>query len=255
MKRVLSLVAAGVLFYALALIATLPAGWAYHWGKPRLGGALVLSDVGGTVWRGRARAARAGDFEVEKLRWDVRPSALLLGRMSTALAFTYQGQPGRLIVNRHLGGGVSFTDVDLLLPARSLQGLVRLPGAELGGVVVVKLDALGLTQGRIASAGGTLTWNRAAVVKPVPALLGGFGMTLSTGEDGITGTVKDTGGAVQANGLLKLKPDGNYDFTATFVSRDPKQPLIAQGLQLFGQPGPDGRVKVDTKGALPPLLP
>lgn len=255
MKRALAFLGVGIFFYALALVATLPAGWAYHWMKERFVGTAAMSDIGGSVWRGRARAARLGDWQMEKLRWDVRASALLLARLSTGLEFTYQGQPGRLIATRHLGGSWTMAEVDLLLPARSLQGVLRLPGVELGGVVAVDLDTLALEQGRIAAARGTVAWNKAAVVKPIPVLLGGFGVTAETAEDEITGTMKDLGGAVQADGLLKLRPDGNYVFTASFIARDPRQSVISQGLQLFGQPSPDGRVKVNTKGTLPPLFP
>ena len=254
MKRGLVFFGVGLVLYAVALVATLPAGWVYHWAKERASGAVELSDVSGTLWQGRARSARVGDLQVEKLRWDVRAWALALGRVSTGLEFMYQGQPGRMISSRHLGGKWTMADVDLLLPARSLQGLLRLPGTELSGLVDVKLESLALDQGRIAAAQGAVTWDKAAVVKPVPVLLGGFGLTLDTVESEISGAMKDTGGAVQADGLLKLKPDGTYEFTATFVSRDPRQPVIMQGLQLFGQPGPDGRVKVNTKGALPPLF-
>lgn len=255
MKRWFIYIGAAIALYALCLIATLPAGWAYVWAKPRLPAAVSFADVSGTLWQGRARVAQWGTLQVEKLHWDLEAWPFLLGRVSTALEFTYQKQPGRLTVVRYVNGDWGMNDVDLLVPARNFQPLLRLPGAELGGVVAAKLETLRLEQGRIAAAEGTLTWDDAAVVRPVTVRLGGFSTTLATAGGEIEGMMKDTGGEVQADGLFKLKADGNYEFTATFISRDRKQPLINQGLQLFGQPGPDGRVKVDTKGTLPPLLP
>ena len=254
MKRALIYIAAGIAMYALGLVATLPAGWVYTWGKPRLGDTLMLSGVNGTVWQGRARAAQMGTVRVEKLQWDLRAWALLLGRVSAALTFQYQSQPGRLTFIRHMNGDWGMKDVDLLVPARNFQSLLRLPGTELSGVVAAKFDTLRLQQGRIVAAEGTLTWDKAAVMRPVSVELGGFATRFTTENDLIQGVMKDSGGEVQADGLFKLKPDGQYEFTATFISRDPKQPMINQGLQLFGQPGPDGRVKVDTQGQLPPLL-
>lgn len=255
MKRAFVYIVAGIALYAVCLIATLPAGWAYAWAKPRLAGTLTLSDVSGTVWQGRARVAQVGSVQLEKLHWDLNAWALLLGQVSTALEFKYQTQPGRLTLVRYVTGNWGMKDIDLLAPARSFQPLLRLPGTELGGVVAAKFDTLRLEQGRITAAEGTLTWDKAAVIRPVSVQLGGFNTNLTTGDGGIKGAMKDTGGAVQADGLFKLKSDGNYEFTATLISRDPKQPLINQGLQLFGQPGPDGRVKVNTKGQLPPLVP
>lgn len=254
MKQVLAYAVFGLLMYGVFLVAGLPAAWAYTWGKERLGD-ITLTGISGTLWDGRARGAQLGQFRVEKLRWDVRPWTLLLGRLGVGMEFNYESQPARLTASRHLGGALSLRDVELLLPARSLQGLLRLPGVELGGEVDVDLARVGIEQGRIAAAEGGLSWNRAAVVRPVVAQLGGFTVTLETVEGEIKGVLRDQGEAVQAEGLFTMKGDGNYQFTASLVSRDPRQPAIAQGLRLFGEPGPDGRVKINAQGVLPPLLP
>lgn len=256
MKRALLYTALGLALYGVFLVATVPAAWVYKWTAQRLGGAVVLTGISGSVWQGRAQSARFGDVQLEKLHWDLQPWALLLGRLNTGLEFNYQAQPGRIVVaSRRIGGRWVLSEVALLLPARRFENLLRLPGAELGGVVDVKLADLTLEHGRIAAAAGVLRWDRAAVVRPVPAQLGGFELKLEPADAGTKGVLKDQGGPVQADGLLTLKEDGNYTLTASFVSRDLRQPAIAQGLQLFGQPGVDGRVQVNSKGVMPPLLP
>lgn len=255
MKRVLAFAGLGLALYALFVVATLPAAWAYGWAQSRLGGALSLSGISGTLWEGRAQSARLGAVQLDKLHWQVRPAALLLGRLSTALEFRYQSQPGRVVASRRLGGRWVLSDVALLLPARDFENLLRLPGSELGGAVDVRLGRLAIEQGRVAAAAGVLSWNRAAVVKPVAAQLGSFDLVLTEEDEGSKGVLKDKGGPVQAGGLLKLHGNGKYELTATLVSRDLRQPVIAQGLQLFGQPGADGRVQITSKGTLPPLIP
>jgi len=256
MNRALLYALLGMVLYGVFLVATIPAAWAYKWATPRLGGAMVLAGITGSVWQGRAQAARFGDVQLEKLRWELRPWALLLGRLNAGLEFNYQGQPGRVAtVSRRIGGRWVLSDVALLLPARRFEGLLRLPGAELGGMVDVKLGDLTLEHGRVAAAVGVLRWDRAAVVRPVPAQLGGFELKLEPADASTKGVLKDQGGPVQADGLLTLKEDGNYTITASFVSRDLRQPAIAQGLLLFGQPGADGRVQINSKGVLPPLIP
>src|SRR3569623_1838619 len=127
--------------------------------------------------------------------------------------------------------------------------------AALGGRVDVKLGDLTLKHGRVAAAVGVLRWDRAAVVRPVPAQLGGFELKLEPADASTKGVLQDQGGPVQADGLLPLKAAGKYTITASFVSRDLRQPAIAQGLLLFGQPGADGRVQINSKGVLPPLIP
>lgn len=255
MKRALTWIAAGVALYAVALLATLPAGWGYHWAKAVLGDAAALSGLGGSVWDGSARRAQLGPFALERLHWELRPWALLLGRVDVALEFRYAGQPGRLALSRWPGGTLVARDVELLLPASDFQSLLRLPGAELGGAVAVALERLVVEHGRITAAAGRVGWERAAVLRPVPAQLGGFTLELENADDGVKGVLRDQGEAVQAEGLFTMANDGKYRFTASFASRDPRQPAIAQGLQLFGQPGADGRVRVDSQGVLPPLLP
>lgn len=254
MKRVFAYLGLGLVLYAVFLLGTLPAPWAYAWGKPYLGN-VNLYGLSGSVWDGRAVSAQVGQTRLEKLHWTLRPALLLRGRLGAALEFDYRAQPGALKAARAWDGQWYFTDVSLRFPARDIEPLLRLPATELGGRVDVQLDELVLAQGRISAAQGVLSWEEAAVVKPVAADLGGFSLTLETADEGVKGVLKDQGGAVQADGLLNLKPDGSYDFTATLASGDPRQPAIAQGLQLFGQPGADGRVKVNNKGTLPLLGP
>ncbi len=254
MKRGLAYLGLGLGMYLVFLVTTLPAPWAYSWAQTRLGG-VVLSGLSGSVWDGRAVTAQLGQTRLEKFHWQLNPWALLFGRLGADLEFAYRDEPAALSVSRGFGGRWHFSDVALRMPARALESWLRLPAAELSGVLDVQLDKLVIDQGRITTAQGVMAWNNAAVVKPVTADLGGFTVTLDNADEGIKGVLKDQGGAVQADGVLNLKPDGNYDFTGTLVSGDPRQPAIAQGVQLFGQPGGDGRVKLSIQGALPLLLP
>lgn len=254
MKRGLAYLGLGLVMYAVFLVATLPAPWAYQWAQSRLSG-VALSGLTGTLWNGRALTAQMGQNRVEKLHWSLNPWALLRGRLGADLEFDYRGEPAALSVSRGFGERWHFSDVALRLSARTLESWLRLPSAELGGVLDLRLDKLVLDQGRITAAQGVVAWDQAAVVRPVAAELGGFTVTFDNAEEGVKGVLKDQGGAVQADGVLSLKPDGNYDFTGSVVSGDPRQPAIAQGLQLFGQPGADGRVKLGTQGMLPLLLP
>ncbi len=254
MKRVFAYLGVGLVMYAVFLLGTLPASLAYSWGKAYLGD-VSLFGVNGTVWDGRAASAQVGRTRLEKVRWTLRPLMLLRGRLGAALEFDYRAQPGALSVSRAWDGQLHFSDVALKFSARDIEPLLRLPATELGGMVDVQLDELVLAQGRITAAQGLLAWNQAAVVKPAAADLGGFTATLETTAEGIKGVLKDQGGAVQADGLFTLQANGAYDFIGTLASGDPRQPAIAQGLQLFGQPGADGRVKVNNKGVLPLIGP
>ena len=255
MKRAVKYVLLGVVMYVVFLAGTLPAPWVYsRWLQPRLG-SVSLYGVHGTLWDGRAALVKAGNLQLGNLHWVLRPLSLLWGRAEVALQFRYAESPGSMVLGRSLTGAWHADDVNLELPAAQLTPLLRLPGAELGGHVAVQLSALTVEGGRVTAATGSVAWEKAALRKPVAVNLGAFAIDLKTTEDGVDGTLLDRGGAVQAQGLLKLNADGKYQLTATFASRDPQQPLIGQGLRLFGNPGPDGRVKYSTSGVVPAIFP
>ena len=255
MKKAVKYILLGVVMYAIFVAASLPASWIYnHWLRSRLVG-MSLYDVQGTIWEGRAIALKSGNLQLESLHWDLHPLSLLWGRMEVALHFNYAAAPGSLVLARSLTGTWHADDIDLQLPAERLTPLLRLPGAELGGKLAVRMSALTLQQGRVTAATGSIAWEKAAVRKPVTVDLGSFALDIKTTEEGVSGTLLDHGGAVQAQGVLKLNAKGQYQFTASFASRDPKQSLVTQGLQLFGTPGPDGRIKYSAAGVVPPLLP
>jgi general secretion pathway protein N len=254
-KQAAKFVLLGVVMYAVFLAGTLPAPWVYnHWLQSRLGN-LSLYGVQGTVWEGRATLVKAGNLRLDNLHWTFQPSGLLWGRAEVALQFKYAESPGSVVLGRSLTGAWHADDVNLELPAAQLTPLLRLPGAELAGHVAVQLSALTVKGGRVTAATGSVAWEKAALRKPVAVDLGTFAIDLKTTGEGVDGTLLDRGGAVQAQGLLKLNADGKYQLTATFASRDPQQPLISQGLRLFGNPGPDGRVKYSTAGVVPAIFP
>lgn len=240
--------------YGVFLVGTLPAPWIYeHWLQTRLGG-WSLYGVKGTIWEGHASLVKSGNIQVENLQWDLHPWALLWGRAEAALRFDYQSAPGEMVVGRNLAGNWYFNDVGMDLPAQQLEPLLRVPGAELGGKLAVRLSSLTMKQGRVTAVSGSVAWEKAALRKPLVAELGTFETTLATTAEGVGGTLIDRGGPVQAQGIFKLQADGQYQFTATFASRDPRQSLITQGLSFFGTPSPDGRVKYSATGVIPILF-
>lgn len=250
MKRALRYAALGVGLYALFVLLMVPASWLYRHGlQSRLGG-VTLYGVHGTLWSGGAAVLHSPAVQLDKLHWQLHPWALLWGRVEAALDFRYQDAPGRLVAARSLSGDWHARNVDLDMPAQSLMPMLRMPGAELGGRLSLHLDSATVKQGRVIAAEGALNWERAALRRPLAVDLGSFAITLTTTPDGVNGVLIDRGGAVQAQGLLKLQPDGQYQLTATFASRDPK---LTPGLRLFGIPGPDGRVKYSATGRLPAL--
>lgn len=255
MKSVLRYVILGLVMYGVFVLGMVPASWVYSQVlQSRLGG-VALYGVQGTVWQGSATLLTSRSAQLQNLHWDLHPWALLWGRMEAALHFDYQASPEKMVVGRSVTGNWYLHDAVLELPAQRLAPLLRMPGAELGGNLALQLSSLTMKKGRVTAADGMMTWEKAALRKPLEVELGSFAINLETAADGVSGALIDRGGAVQAQGLFKLQADGHYQVTATFASRNPQQPLITQGLRLFGTPGPDGRVKYSATGVVPLLPP
>jgi hypothetical protein len=75
-------------------------------------------------------------------------------------------------------------------------------------------------------------------------------MELTTGDQGIRGTVTDKGGPVRLNGNLTLTPDNRYRLVGEISARDNHNPHLRQVLSLLGPPGEDGTWKMDITGTL-----
>ena len=80
--------------------------------------------------------------------------------------------------------------------------------------------------------------------------VGSFEINFETTADGVKGVLKDIEGPLQANGVIMLRPDGSYQFTASFTPRDARRNDIKQGLRFIGNPDPAGKVTTSQTGKL-----
>ena len=240
--------------YLIFVVAMLPAQNAWGFLQPRLPGDVKLYGVDGTLWSGAAASAVINRQEYRQLRWDFEPLALLAGRIQYALAFNNGASKANAVIGRSLTGNLLFQDVTARLTAVELNTYLKLPAVRLNGAFDIDLQRLRIVDGRIVAADGTLAWKQAGLQSPRSVVLGDLGVTLETVDDGIKGTVLDHGGALQANGILMLSPDGEYKFTGMFASRDSADTGLVQALRMMGKTGPDGKVNVSFSGKIPPLF-
>ncbi|HHM04728.1 MAG TPA: type II secretion system protein N [Gammaproteobacteria bacterium] len=252
MKVTLRYALVGVLLYALFLVLTVPAARVYPALQDSLQG-VALYDLDGTLWRGRAAVVQSGRFRFDDVRWSVSTAALPGGRLEADLRFKFGGDSQRATVGRTLGGILYARDTVLRIPAAALESLIDFPGARLGGRLDVDLKGFEMRAGRPRSARGVLRWRNAALRAPVAVELGGFKADISTEGENIRALIADTGGPLQAEGLLTLSTAGEYRFTGYFRVRDAKQTALVQGLQFLGEKEADGRIKVALSGKLPAL--
>lgn len=240
--------------YLVFLVWTFPAARAFNLADQR-GGIIPeeiwVSGLEGSVWSGTAAEALVGGVQLRKAGWSFKPWALLLGRLQAS--FRAQVETGELhgvaSVSRH---GLQLKKVGAKLPA-ALAAKYWADLVKLDGTIVVGLDRFSIRDGLIDAVDGRVVWSSARVMEPQQVRLGDLKLEWSTLEDGVQCVLSDGGGPLQAQGTLRLNPEGDYEFKGSFGSRDNSQPTLAQSLRLMGRPDRDGLVAVSLSGQLPPL--
>lgn len=235
--------------YAVFLAATLPAGWVTQ-RITAANPAIQVYGVQGSVWQGRAAALVVRGWRIDDIAWELSSWRLLTGQARLHWQATGATLHGDGVLWRRLWGDeLGLEEVHVRLPVAAVTRLMQLPGINPQGTLRIDLDQLRASGQWTQALGGTLTWERAALSDTL--LLGDIRAELGMQEQEIQALIKDQGGPVAIDGLLRIKPDGAYRLEAALGARDSNDDGLNATLRLLGQPGPDGRVRVEQTGHLP----
>lgn len=244
----------GVTAFLIFLILLFPADRAYSLMKDNL--PVVLYDISGTIWSGRAGAAVLEKRVMRALNWSVRPWAVFLGRLDLDITFDSGDIKGDGTVGFSLAKKLRFTDVQAQVPPSELQSLLapKLPPlVQLQGSVNLDAEKIIVDQAanRAEYVKGTLIW-RDAAISGFKEPLGAFRVLFDTVDDTVVGliTSEGTDGPVIAEGKLTLDKDGKYDVNIQLAARDRARQDIGHALRFLGQVGADGKVTIVQKGTL-----
>ena len=245
-----------LLAYLIFLCVLLPAERGYSLIKEKVA-PLRLYQIHGSVWSGSAGMAVTGTRQMQNIQWTLHPWMLLLGRIEASVKFDEAGRHTQTVLGRTVGGTIYLADVKTQLPPTALENALNIPGSGLDGTVDVALSDVKFTNGKLTALDGTLSWNNAGlfVTRTSPKTkLGSFVMTLETTGKEINGILKDNPASpLRADGILRIKPDGTYQFTGSLALRDASRADLAQALRLFGSPGPGGKIPLSASGIVPLL--
>lgn len=235
--------------YLVFLIATVPAPLVLNKLGVRLA-PLTVYDVSGSLWSGHTGTVNYAALRIMNLDWSLHPLALLLGRLETGWSLDDPALRGNGALGRTLGGTQYLSNVQATAELQALQssGLLKIL-LPVNGQVQFALDTLRYSDGKLSAAEGSIDIKNIATTVPALAL-GDFHIKLETQQAGIKATLSDVKGALRAQGVAMIKPDGSYQFTGNFSARDPSQASLQQYLSLMGRMGPDGRVSVSSTGHL-----
>jgi general secretion pathway protein N len=238
-----------LLLLAVALVAMFPARLAWDWFGPRAA-TVQLDEVGGTIWRGRARQLWLHDQPIGAITWRIAPQALLRRRLDADLTLDgeeYRGA-GFVSVGRDM---ILLDGARLSMAAQRMQPVLDIPALNLHGRVDLELRRAELVAGFPRRLDGVATWRDAAVDGAAAATFGDISAEFRTAEDGaLVGTVADHGGPLAVDGQFRAAFTG-FEAEALLVARD-GNPQVLEALRYIGEQQPDGSSILQIRGSLLP---
>jgi general secretion pathway protein N len=242
---VVLLLAAGLLYWFL------PASVAVPLLASRARG-LVLEDLSGTLWDGRAgRVAGRDGRELGSVTWRLGRDAIL-GRIH--LDIHLDGRAGRF--DGHMEhtepDRVSWTGVDFRLDAAALAGPSLPPDVVPLGVVEGRVPHADLQGNWPVALDGDIRWRAAAVRTPEGTVaLGGLALKVASVGGVLRASLADDGqGTLAVNAALAASPLG-WRLGGKLVPRI-ADTALSHLIARFGPVGRDGSVNLQRKAGLAP---
>ena len=239
-RRVAALAVIGIAAYLVFLVALLPARFVVA--RIALPPELVLREVDGTVWSGRAAASWSSGgaaLSLDTVRWHWRPLALMSARMAYDVEAHGKGIDAHARVARGIASS-SVQDLELHADAASAATMVPLASAwQPAGHVGVTSPSLSWN-GRELIGRAQAQWSDAALAISSVRPLGTYVLRL----DGAGGPARVTLATTQ--GALRLSGDGTLEglqrlaFTGEARADGPQASALTPVLDLFGPRRPDG---------------
>ena len=243
-----------LILYVIFLLVLLPADRVYAVLKEKIALPVSLYQVKGSLWNGSAAVALISNQRLESVDWRLMPWAMFIGHLQIALAFDSNGGRVDAVMGRTLVGNYFMHDINVMLPASAIEPVVEplIKPLKLGlsGDVTANLQELAIKGNHLTTVNGRITWKDAGLSTSAAGSVGSFEINFETTADGVKGVLKDIEGPLQANGVIMLRPDGSYQFTASFTPRDARRNDIKQGLRFIGNPDPAGKVTTSQTGKL-----
>ena len=246
--RNLFLIVLVLVLLVVGMLAFLPARIATDFVGYRIG-PVKLGIVDGTLWRGQVSPVSINEQPIGNMSWTLSPLSLLGARVDAQVSLRGDTYNGDSAVSVHSDRSINLRDLVLTMPAQRLQPALDIPALVLRGEVEIAVAQAELRGGFPSKVQGRATWKNAAVAGSAEAQFGELITEFaSTPAGGIKGTVRDSGGPLQAEGGYEASLLG-YNADIVLRARD-GNPQVLEALQFIGAPQPDGSAKLEIRGKL-----
>jgi general secretion pathway protein N len=247
-KRVWPLLAIGAAAYLLVMVVTFPAARLVPLLERQVAG-LSLYSVAGSVFSGQAAQLVYQGLDFGHLTWQVRPAGLLLGRLEFHIELTNPANPGYADIAITPWGNLYGRDIRLMLsPDRLVNHYSPVP-VKTSGAVQLQIETFKMSGGFPQDVTGLLNWEDGVVLDPIEIILGDVGMTLSSKEDLLVGSIVE-GGRLEAMGDIQLSADGSYQVNLQIMPDNEMSDETLAALETVGQMQSDSSLLFRTAGRL-----
>ncbi len=253
MKRWWHYLLLGLSAWLVFMVWRFPATVAYGMAAESMGEQVRLVGISGTIWDGGAQQLQYNNKAIAEVHWELSPWGLLLGRVSTSIklidADSYLQARAALPMG---GGAISLSEIKGRLPLAQLQPHLTMVPLPLDGELSLKLDNLVVgVGGKLQQANGRIVWHQAAVQAMEKLQFGDLQMTLNSVEDeGIEGTISDSGGPLQLNATITLNAEGAYQLEGQAKANESAPKELRDALAMLGKSDSQGSYPLKFSGSL-----
>ena len=244
--------ALGVGAYLAFTLSAFPAATAYSWFAPV---GVSFSGIEGTLWSGRAAAGSVGDLALRDVRWRIRPTRFLIGR----LAGNVEARLADGFVSANVSASPSRVALSEVRGSTSIPTLSSvLPVSGVRGDATVNLAELELSGGALTSVLGELKIAKLEVAPFVPSgsrdlvPIGDYTVKfLDSNGEGVNATFADTGGPLEVSGTLVVDAGRAYTLDGLIKARPDAVRQLVEGLNIItADPDSEGRRRLTLTGSL-----
>ncbi|MDT8388603.1 MAG: type II secretion system protein N [Thiogranum sp.] len=228
-------VALGLAAYAFFFVINAPAAKVLPALEPVLP-PVQLQGIDGSVWSGSAMRASTQPVQLDAVRWELRPLALLTGRFEFALQGQLQDRPLQARAGKAWFGRAYLADVQGSVPAQDVLGWVQVRQVGVQGFLDFNLDEVRWTDARIPAIEGVMSWSPASIVTPVDLDFGTARLETQIGDNGATlGKLTTSGSALLVNADVQVDPGGSYRLDAAIRQEGEISDAVANFLSTFAE--------------------
>ncbi len=235
------LISAGILAYAVALVAILPATLADAALQMASDGHLRVTEARGTLWSGagqiemRDASGQAGF--AKPLAWRMQPIALLRAQLAYELALEDAGRPFNVSVS---WSRIAIENATLHLPAAALGlGIPTLAPLKLSGDLQLRIPRFSIEHG-ITHGSAALRWQTAASALSPVSPLGDYELRFEGEGPAVRATLQTLQGPLQLDGQGAWTRGAKPVFLATAQMPPEVRPKLAPFLRLIAVERKDG---------------